>query len=203
MQFLEYILYTFSACVVIFLVPGPLFFLSINEGAQGVKRGFYVLAGIVAGEVILLAAMFVGFAVVFKEYMFFLKLLGSFILVWLAISAWTKASKQSRNTNVQNLDNPMLKGFMLTFLNPPFIIWLTSVGAAILEKGLSNVGEIAYGVFASVMLLSTLLVTGLLVILAHSGRSMLGPKSSTVLAITAGTAFMIFAALLLLDLLQL
>ncbi|HID05333.1 MAG TPA: hypothetical protein EYH45_05485 [Candidatus Caldiarchaeum subterraneum] len=203
MQLLDYLLYASLACIVIFLVPGPLFFLSLSEGALSLRRGLGVLIGILLGEVILLTALFIGFAAILRVFTFFLKLLGAAVLVSLAVSAWMGAAKPGDKVTRMNAGNPALKGFTLTLANPPFIIWLISVGSAVLDRGVGSLGGAAYWVFAFAMLSSTLLVKGLLVTSAHYSRVILGQRFASALAIASGTAFLVFAALLLAELMDL
>ena len=87
MPLLGYLIYVTAACLLIFIVPGPLFFLSIKEGAVSLRRGFLVLVGTLAGEAVLLALLFAGFTVALREVITPLKALGAIVLAWMGLSA--------------------------------------------------------------------------------------------------------------------
>jgi len=203
MALLDYLAYSFFACVIIFLVPGPLFFLSVSEGALGIRRGFMVLLGTLAGEAILLALLFIGFIFLLRVYITPLKLLGALVLIWLGVSAIGRGLKKLEKTNTQGSSKETaVKGFTLTFANPPFIIWLISVGASVLDFGVRSVGDAAYGIFTFSMLSSTIAITTSLILASYVSRRMLGGRFLAALSIFSGLAFLTFSALLLRDLMS-
>ena len=201
MTLAEYILATLAACIAIFIVPGPIFFLSLSEGARSLRRGFTMLLGVLTAEAILLGFTVVGFVIILQRFMTFLKIGGAALLIILALLAFRSALREQPRERLEASGAPYIKGFTLTFLNPPFILWFITVGASLLDTGLRAVGELSYLIFSAVLLISTVIVTATIVVAAYGGRSLLGERVARVLSLVAGIAFTGIAASLVISIL--
>ncbi len=201
MTLAEYILATLAACIAIFIVPGPIFFLSLSEGARSLRRGFTMLLGVLTAEAILLGFTVVGFVIILQRFMTFLKIGGAALLIILALLAFRSALREQPREKLETSGAPYIKGFTLTFLNPPFILWFITVGASLLDAGLRAVGELSYLIFSAVLLISTVIVTTTIVVAAYGGRSLLGERVARVLSLVAGIAFTGIAASLVISIL--
>ncbi len=196
---LEYAIYSLGVCLTIFIVPGQIFFLSIREGMRGLRNGVLMLMGVLTAEVVLIALLALGFIHIFLEYMTLVNLAGATLLIWLGISAIRSGL---RGVEMGEIDDsasrgPYLRGLLLTLLNPPYIIWLITVGAALLGEGLTTIGETAYLIFAASLLGGSALVTMVLVWLAAAGRRPLREKGFRILFLISGSAFLFIAVRLL------
>jgi threonine/homoserine/homoserine lactone efflux protein len=86
--------------------------------------------------------------------------------------------------------------------NPAFILWLLTVGATVLEEGLSSLGSVAYAIFSVDILLSSAGVSLLLVVLSSRGRKLTGETGIRALTLVSGLAFLVIAFVLVAPLLQ-
>ena len=91
----------------------------------------------------------------------------------------------------------------MTVLNPAYILWLLTVGAAILEDGLSSVGTVAYAIFGLDIILTSAGISLLLILVSSRGRKLTGERGMRALTLVSGLAFLVIAILLVLPLIHL
>jgi threonine/homoserine/homoserine lactone efflux protein len=188
------VVYAFATCTLIFIVPGQIFFLTVYEGARGAKRGFALMLGVLAAETLLLLVLFAGIASLLSMHLPILKVVGAILLVWFGLSALWSALKANRSEQRKRyLDNPLVLGFLFMILNPPFIVWLLTVGVTILSVGITSVGEYAYPIFTLAVLIPSSAVMLIIALLAAAGRNILSGRGLKILSAVSGIAFLILA----------
>jgi len=198
MLLLDYIVYVFVTCSVIFLVPGPIFFLSLTEGMQSFRHGLAMLLGVLAAQTILLLLLSTGFALLLHQIMPELRLVGAAFLLWLGFSAVRIAlddrpPRQQPRAEEGLKGTPFVRGFLMTFLNPPFILWLLTVGATTLETGLSTAGDMTYIIFGTGVLVMSASVSFTLVLFSSRGRVVTRKHHLRILSMISGLAFVVIA----------
>jgi len=196
-----YALYVFLMCSAILIVPGPIFFLTINEGMRGLRSGLAMLLGVLAGECVLLMSVDVGFVFLLQRFLDILRVAGAALMVGLALSAIRAAVKGFSSHSREMIGTPYVRGFLLTLLNPPLILWFVTVGSLLIETGVGIVGKLAYVVFG-VAFLGVFSIVALAIILSiQRGKRIIGQRGLRILSFISGTSFIIIALLLLAPLL--
>jgi len=197
-DWLEYTLYSLSICLLIFIVPGQVFLLSINEGMKSVKNGFLMLLGVVTAELSLIALLEVGAMHLLNKYIFLINIAGTIVLIWLGLSAIYSGVRGIRmNTAQSSYRNSYIRGLLLTFFNPPFIVWLITVGFSLLNRGLEILGSTAHLIFAFSIIGGSTIVSLILIFLAAYSHKPFGGKGLRLLSFLSGVAFIVLAFKLL------
>ena len=197
-----YALYVFFMCSAILIVPGPIFFLSINEGMRGLRSGLAMLLGVLAGEGVLLVSVDAGFVFLLQRFLDILRVAGAALMVGLALSAIRGAVKGYSSHSREMISTPYVRGFLLTLLNPPLILWFVTVGSLLIETGIGIVGNLAYVVFG-VSLLGVSSIVALAIILSiQRGKRIIGLRGLRILSLLSGSSFIIIAILLITPLLR-
>jgi threonine/homoserine/homoserine lactone efflux protein len=193
LDLLEYIVYALVACIGIFIVPGQLFFIWIQESLKGIKSGIAVLLGELVSEILLLL-VFSGLANLLIQHLFILRIVGATLLVWLGFSALRSALKVSSLWRHKMYSGGSFAlGFLFTILNPPFIIWLLTVGITIINDGTKDFGSLAHAIFAFTLITTTTAMTLVIVLLTARGRRFIGERGLRILSAVSGIAFLILA----------
>lgn len=198
----EYALYVFFMCSAILIVPGPIFFLSINESMRGLRGGLAMLLGVLAGESVLLILIDVGFVFLFQRFLGILRVVGAVLMVGLAFSAIREAIKGVSPYGRQMIGTPYVRGFVLTLLNPPFILWFVTVGSVLLKTGIETVGNLAYVIFGASLLGVSAIVALAIILSIQRGKRLIGPRGLRILSFISGSGFVIMAILLVRPLLR-
>ncbi len=202
MTVLEYVAYSFATCLLIFVVPGPIFFLSISEGVRGIRPGLVMMMGATTAQAMLLLILATGLLLLLRQVIPELSIFGAALLVWIGSSAVRTALGGHRKNPRLATGGSFARGFAMTVANPAFILWLLTVGATVLEAGLSSFGSVAYAIFSIDILLSSAGVSLLLVVLSSRGRKLTGEVGIRVLTLASGLAFLVIAFVLVAPLLQ-
>jgi threonine/homoserine/homoserine lactone efflux protein len=197
----EYALYVFFMCSAILTAPGPIFFLSINESIRGLRRGLLMLFGVLAAESVLLILIDVEFVFLLQRFLGILRVAGAVLMVGLAVSAMHEGVKGVSPYGRKMIGAPYIRGFLVTLVNPPLILWFVTVGSVLLETGVETVGNLAYVIFG-VSLLGVSAIVALAIILSiQRGKRVIGPRGLRILSFISGGAFVIMAILLVIPLL--
>ncbi len=203
MTVLEYVAYSFATCLFIFIVPGPIFFLSISEGVRSIHAGLLMMLGAMTAQVMLLLVLATGLLLFLRQVVPELSLVGAALLVFIGASAvWTALRGHPGNSRIAP-GGSFARGFAMTVLNPAYILWLLTVGAAILEDGLSSVGTVAYAIFGLDIILTSAGISLLLILVSSRGRKLTGERGMRALTLVSGLAFLVIAILLVLPLIHL
>jgi threonine/homoserine/homoserine lactone efflux protein len=88
------------------------------------------------------------------------------------------------------------RGFLLTFINPPFILWFVTVGSSLLETGIKELGSFAFIIFSLILLTSSILVMATIILSVHGGKRLIGMQELRALSIISGTGFILIAIIL-------
>lgn len=202
MAVLEYVAYSFATCLFIFIVPGPIFFLSISEGVKGIRAGLVMMLGAMSAQAMLLLILATGLLLLLRQIIPELTVIGAALLVWIGASAvWTAFKGRPKNIRFA-AGGSFGRGFALTVINPAFVLWLLTVGAAVLENGLSSVGSVAYAIFSLDIILSSAAMSLLLILLSSRGRRLTGERGTRALTLISGLAFLVIAIVLVVPLLH-
>jgi threonine/homoserine/homoserine lactone efflux protein len=199
LNWLEYTLYSLSVCLLIFIVPGQIFFLSLNEGMKSIKNGLLMLLGVITAQFSLIILLEIGAIYLLNKYIFFINIAGTIILIWLGFSAIYSSIKGIKIGIAQSsYQSSYIRGLFLTLFNPPFIIWFITVGFSLLNKGIEILGNIAHLIFIFSIIGGSSIVSLVLIFLAAYSRKPFGEKGLRFLSFFSGIAFIILAFKLLL-----
>jgi threonine/homoserine/homoserine lactone efflux protein len=193
MEVLEYVVYSFATCLFIFIVPGPIFFLSISEGVRGIRAGLLMMLGATTAQSMLLLILATGLLLLLRQVIPELSLIGAALLVLIGASAIRTALRGHPGNVRFKAGGSFARGFAMTLVNPAFILWLLTVGATVLELGLTTVGTVAYAIFSLDILVSSAGMSLLLILLSSRGRRLTGERGMRVLTLISGLAFLAIA----------
>jgi len=197
----EYAIYVFVVCSAIFIVPGQVFFLSIDEGMRGVRNGFMMLLGTLTAQSVLLVSLCLGFLIVLQHFLVVLRFVGGILLVVLGVSAIYRGVKGGKINVGETRGVHYMRGFLLTIFNPPLILWYVTVGSTMLEMGVLALGNLAYVLFSMSLLASPTIITAAIVLSVQGGRRLIGMREIRILSIVSGTAFILIALTMIVPLL--
>ena len=130
------------------MMPGTLLTVAISESSKrGVLAGPLLILGHGILEVVLLAALFMGMAPLFKEAWFFIfiSIAGGSILLWMAAGMFRSLPSLtlSLEPGDEKSGNIILAGILMSAANPYFIIWWATIGLGYIlqssEYGLAGI----------------------------------------------------------------
>ena len=130
------------------MMPGTLLTVTISESSRrGIMAGPLLILGHGILEVILLAALFMGIAPLFKETWFFnfISTSGGIILLWMAAGMFRSLPSLTLSLEPDNKKsgNIILTGMLMSAANPYFIIWWATIGLGYIlqssEYGLAGI----------------------------------------------------------------
>lgn len=130
------------------MMPGTLLTVTISESSKkGVLAGPLLILGHGILEVVLLAALFMGMAPLFKEEWFFIfiSIAGGSILLWMAAGMFRSLPSLtlSLEPGDEKSGNIILTGILMSAANPYFIIWWATIGLGYIlqssEYGLAGI----------------------------------------------------------------
>lgn len=130
------------------MMPGTLLTVTISESSKrGVLAGPLLILGHGILEVVLVAALFMGMAPLFKETWFFafISIAGGSILLWMASGMFRSLPSLtlSFEPGDEKNGNLILTGILMSAANPYFIIWWATIGLGYIlqssEYGLAGI----------------------------------------------------------------
>jgi len=130
------------------MMPGTLLTVAISESSKrGVSAGPLLILGHGILEVVLLTALFMGMAPLFKEAWFFIfiSIAGGSILLWMAAGMFRSLPSLtlSLEPGDEKSGNIILTGIFMSAANPYFIIWWATIGLGYIlqssEYGLAGI----------------------------------------------------------------
>jgi len=151
----------FGAMVVGFsgaLTPGPMLTLVISSTAQkGFWTSFFIVAGHAILELAVVAAFFLGLIRYLQNPLIakIIGIVGGIFLIYLGIDIMVAVIRKKylidfrsvikeRTMNVRSTGITVLKGILVSLMNPYWYIWWISIGAAFIIKSVKfNVGGVA------------------------------------------------------------
>ncbi len=202
MSAVEYVIYAMAVNYTIMLVPGQIFFLILQEAVKSKANALHAALGIAVAEVMLLSLIFMGFTVFLQQAIPILRLSGSILLFMLGVQSIFRARQQPSELKMVKAGlSSFYRGFLLTGLNPPFIVWLFTVGLSVLDVGYSSLGILGYLIFATALLTASLSVVFILILAASASRNVLGHRVYTFLSLISGVAFIVLGVNLIYPLL--
>jgi len=196
---LGYLSYVFAACLIILVVPGQVFFLSINEALRGFRAGVKMLFGVASAMTIPVVLLAAGFALLLQQLLVELMIVGAAFLIWIVVSAIRTALKGGGEyeSRAGSAGNSFSRRFAMTALNPPFVLWLLTVGSSMLRTGVESIGRLAYPIFGLAAVGSSSLVCLIIIFLISRGFRMTGKRGLQALEMISGPAFVILGCLIL------
>ena len=130
------------------MMPGTLLTVTISESSKkGVLAGPLLILGHGILEIVLLIALFMGMAPLFKEEWFFIfiSIAGGSILLWMAAGMFRSLPSLtlSLEPGDEKSGNIILTGILMSAANPYFIIWWATIGLGYIlqssEYGLAGI----------------------------------------------------------------
>jgi len=193
----EYLAYSFGISLVIFLIPGQMFFLSLSVAIRSLRSGIMVALGLLIGQLLLMSLFAIGFLVLLRNYLEILRILGAVLLFWLGASALKEGRKSSISDPRYKVDSPFARGLLLTVLNPPYILWLLTIGSTVLSVGENALGYVSYWIFSCSVITSSMLVTLIIVFVTNRGGRAIGHAGVRALQLASGSALIALGIALL------
>jgi len=191
----EYVVYALVVNFTILIVPGQIFFLILQEASRSKGNALQAVLGVVVAEVMLLLLLLMGFATYLQQAIPVLRLAGSILLFVLGVQSIMRARQPATAVRMVGPNfSSFYRGFLMTGLNPPFIVWLFTVGLSVIDVGYSNLGMVGYLIFSTALLSASLSVAFILILAASASRNILGDRVYKVLSIISGVAFIILGA---------
>ncbi|MDD2464909.1 MAG: LysE family transporter [Desulfobulbus sp.] len=178
------LLTTFASSFVIALsgamMPGPLLTVTLSESSRrGAMAGPLMIFGHGLLEIVLVAALFSGFAPLLQSNQVFITvaLLGGGVLLWMGMSMLrslpTIELPQAETSGTgQNL---VLAGIVLSLCNPYWLIWWVSIGMGYILHS-ARIGPLGIGAFLSGHLMADLAWYSLISFGVARGRAWFSPK---------------------------
>ncbi len=148
------------AMLVLAAAPGPGVFASI---AQALSAGFgsslHVIAGIVAGDLVLLMFAIWGLsavAIAFGELFFIIKMAGAVYLIWMGCKLWVRERiplKEHSGNPKKNAWQRFISGLLITLGNPKAILFYCGFLPAFTDLGaLTSIDVVIIGGVVGVVL---------------------------------------------------
>lgn len=165
----------FLTMALLALIPGPGVLVVAGRAASaGLRHGFSVTVGIVAGDFVFIIFALLGLAAladVMGSFFFVVKYLGAAYLLWLGLNI---ALSKPGMADIQKIKTPshlasVTAGLVTTLSNPKAILFYVSIFPSLLDLGQIGLAETAL-IFA----ITTLAVGGVMLVyawLAHKARS--------------------------------
>jgi threonine/homoserine/homoserine lactone efflux protein len=162
------------------MMPGTLLTVAISESSKrGVLAGPLLILGHGILEVVLLVALFMGMAPLFKEAWFFIfiSIAGGSILLWMAAGMFRSLPSLtlSLEPGDEKSGNIILTGILMSAANPYFIIWWATIGLGYIlqssEYGLAGILSFFSGHILADLTWYTIISTAV-----GKGRSFLSDK---------------------------
>ena len=162
------------------MMPGTLLTVTISESSKrGVLAGPLLILGHGILEVVLLAALFMGMAPLFKEEWFFIfiSIAGGSILLWMAAGMFRSLPSLTLSLEPGDgkSDNIILTGILMSAANPYFIIWWATIGLGYILQS-SKYGLAGIISFFSGHILADLIWYTIISITVGKGRSFFNDK---------------------------
>ncbi len=162
------------------MMPGTLLTVTISEsGKRGVLAGPLLILGHGMLEVVLLAALFMGMAPLFKEKWFFIfiSIAGGSILLWMAAGMFRSLPSLtlSLEPSDEKSGNIILTGILMSAANPYFIIWWATIGLGYILQS-SEYGLVGILTFYSGHILADLTWYTIISTAVGKGRSFFSDK---------------------------
>ncbi|MEM3096517.1 MAG: LysE family transporter [Nitrososphaerota archaeon] len=200
MSAIEYVVYSTLVCLSIMIVPGQIFFLTIQEASRSRRDALMMGLGIAAAEIVLLLLLFTGFSTILYRIVPVLRITGAIFLFILGSRSIARSLKPTTRKKVEGSLAPFNRGFLMTALNPPFIVWLFTAGLSTLDTG-AALGLMGYLIFASALLGSSLAVVLFLIFAISISSHYMGGPVLRFLYLVSGLAFLALGLSLLYQLL--
>jgi threonine/homoserine/homoserine lactone efflux protein len=196
----EYLVYVLGVSLAIFVVPGQVFFVSLSEGLRGLRPGLVMMLGVICGQALLLGQLSVGFALVLHDLLAVLRVAGAVVLAWPGFSAISAGLRDRVRASGVAVRGSFARGFLVTIMNPPFLIWLLTVGSTMLSVGFAEVGVAAHVFLAFGGLIASAVVMFAIIAPAYRGKSRIGTHGARILSVISGLAFLAIGATIALSL---
>ncbi len=174
------------------MAPGPITAITIGKGSKSPSAGALIAIGHGIVEFPLMVAIFYGLGYLLNS--FYVKtvigLVGGLFLLIMAFSMFRSIGPVEVNPNKENR-SPVIDGIALSLVNPYFLIWWATVGAALILSAV-KFGRIGLITFASVHWLCDFFWYYFLSVLAFKGGQFFGKKFQKIVFVTCGVMLLFF-----------
>jgi threonine/homoserine/homoserine lactone efflux protein len=115
------------------LMPGPLLTVTISESAQrGAWTGPQLIAGHAVLELIMVFILLLGIGPFLQSDTSFIIIstTGAVVMLWMAVDMFKSipSIRLLSTTSQQYFTNPFITGFMMSLINPYWVIWWAAIG---------------------------------------------------------------------------
>lgn len=174
------------------LAPGPLFATAVARGLDDGRAGLKLSIGHALVEVPLILTIFLGLMVFLQDenVLAAIGLVGGSFLLHMGISM---LRPQSETGGGDTKHGVLVSGIMLSAVNPYFLLWWATVGAALIGLA-AAFGWWMIPLFAAVHLSCDFAYLGLVSYSANKGRSLFQGKWLRGLYVACGIFLILFAA---------
>ncbi len=142
-----------------------------------------------------------GFVIILQRFLDVLRIAGAFLLILLGASTLRGVTKGVDIGVREIVGTPYARGFSLTFLNVPFILWLMTVGL-LCSKLVRTLGNMAYIIFDINLLGGSPVVTLAIIFSAHFGKRVISARGIRTLSLVSGTSFIVMAIVIIVPILD-
>lgn len=114
-------------------MPGPLFAVTAALGYKNKNSGFFVGIGHGIVEIPIMILIYLGFSRLFTSDIvrMIISLVGGFMLIFMGFDMFNHR-KTVLSPVIEKRDSPLLAGIITTALNPYFLLWWVTIGAALI-----------------------------------------------------------------------
>lgn len=174
------------------MAPGPMTTVTIGKGSKSPYAGALIAVGHGIVEFPLMLAIFYGFGYLLNlpSIKSAIGLFGGLFLLVMAFSMFRSIGPVEVNPNKENR-SPVIDGIVLSLVNPYFLIWWATVGAALILSAV-NFGMFGFIIFALVHWLCDFFWYYFLSVLSFKGGQFFGKKFQKIIFLTCGFVLFFF-----------
>lgn len=181
------------------MAPGPITSVTVGLGSEDPRAGTRVAVGHGLVEIPLMIAVYFGVGAVmdFPWLQAGVSLVGAGFLVYLGVGLLRNLPNE-RLESVRTEHSPVAAGALLSLGNPYFLIWWTTVGAALIFRS-TSFGWLGFAAFAAAHWLCDLIWDTSLGVLAFQGGKFFGRRFQQVIFSLSGGFLLLYSVKLILD----
>ena len=194
---IEYLIFLFQVVVISMsgvMAPGPITTATIVEGSKSRSAGIFIALGHGVVEIPLILAIRYGLGPLFKlsAVKMVIGIGGGMVLLLMGISMVRDAKRVQEITGEESPRSPFVSGALLSAVNPYFLVWWATVGAALILKSVAF-GVMGFVLFIAVHWLCDLGWYAFLSSLSFQGGKFLGERFQQGVFVVCGLFLVLFS----------
>ncbi len=197
---IAFVLYAVGVSLTGVLSPGPMTAATLAAGAKNRHAGIVMALGhgLVEFPLMLLVLAGMGRFFQIENVKLAITLLGAAVLAFLGTQMLRDVRKPFALNAPPAARGTFATAVVMTAGNPYFLLWWATVGLTLTVQA-SNIGILAFALFAAIHWLCDLVWLEILSLASHHGSRVFSEKSQKITLALCGLALLIFAAKFLLD----